>query len=71
MTHGSPLNLANNVLKNLVTSNKIRRVFEFSYYNFSIFVNHWKDGDQHSAKTAVCTNFITVVVKMRILPTNP
>jgi hypothetical protein len=36
------------------TSNNIHRVSEYNYYNFSKdFVSQWKDGDQHSAKTAV------------------
>jgi hypothetical protein len=67
MTHGSPLNLANIVLKNL--KSQVIRYIEFLSLIIIIqhrFVNQWKDGDQHSAKTAVCTNYITVTVTVKI-----
>jgi hypothetical protein len=80
MIHWSPLNLANIVFEELeVTSNKIYMEFSSLIITISAsrFVNQWNDGDQHSAKTAICTNYVTVAIKIEIFmgqwvnPTDP
>jgi hypothetical protein len=53
-------------------------LFKCNYYNFSTDLSiSGMIGDQHSAKTAVCTNYTTVTVKIKIFmgqwvnPTDP